>query len=335
MGSAILAFFLVWALTTLADAIVRGAARWRGRRPALPAKAPDEGSDVPRAAEPSRRRARTEEAPEPSAEDAIGEPERETAPAQVPVRLPVRVGPTRLPILFAHGYFGFDALGVPRRPEYFRGIRAALEAEGHVVHVARVSPTAGVAKRATELAAQVRRIGGRVNIIAHSMGGLDARYAIAALGLADAVASLVTVGTPHFGTPLADGSAGVLNDLQTTRRLLATMGMNLDGLYDLTTPHMAAFNREVLDHPGVLYASVVGSVNHRLLPVNALLAPGYAFLWRRAGANDGVVPAASQRWGEVLDEIDADHWAQIGWSTGFDARALYAGVARTLAARGF
>ncbi|NOU34728.1 MAG: hypothetical protein HOO96_43105 [Polyangiaceae bacterium] len=330
MGSAVLAFFLVWALTTGADVLLRAFVRWRAGRRALARGASEE---------PAPRLARAaQERPETVRETHV--PEAEPTPnaaaplVRVPSRLPVRVGPTRLPILFAHGYFGFDALGVPRRPEYFRGIRAALEAAGHVVHVARVSPTASVAMRAAELEAQVRRLNGRVNIIAHSMGGLDARYAITELGLADAVASLVTVGTPHFGTPLADSGASVLGDLQTTRRLLATMGLNLDGLYDLTTPHMAAFNRKVVDHPGVLYASVVGSVNHRLLPVNALLAPGYAFLWRRAGANDGVVPAASQRWGEVLDEIDADHWAQIGWSTGFDARTLYATVAQTLAARG-
>lgn len=45
----------------------------------------------------------------------------------------------------------------------------------------------------------------RLNIIAHSMGGLDARYyAISWLGLAERVASLTTIGIPHLGTPLAD-----------------------------------------------------------------------------------------------------------------------------------
>src|SRR5207249_8887306 len=43
-----------------------------------------------------------------------------------------------------------------------------------------------------------------VNIVAHSMGGLDARYAISQLGLGGRVASLITIGTPHLGTPLAD-----------------------------------------------------------------------------------------------------------------------------------
>ena len=44
----------------------------------------------------------------------------------------------------------------------------------------------------------------KVHIIAHSMGGLDARHMIVDLGMADKVASLTTIGTPHRGTILAD-----------------------------------------------------------------------------------------------------------------------------------
>ena len=44
----------------------------------------------------------------------------------------------------------------------------------------------------------------KVHIIAHSMGGLDSRRMIVDLGMADKVASLTTIGTPHRGTILAD-----------------------------------------------------------------------------------------------------------------------------------
>ena len=47
------------------------------------------------------------------------------------------------------------------------------------------------------------------------------------------------------------------------------------------------------------------------------------------------MPTASQRWGTVLREIEADHWAQIGWSVRFDAVALYGEILRELAALGF
>lgn len=44
---------------------------------------------------------------------------------------------------------------------------------------------------------------GQINVIAHSMGGLVSRYAIQFLGAAPYVAKLVTLVTPHFGTPMA------------------------------------------------------------------------------------------------------------------------------------
>jgi hypothetical protein len=47
-----------------------------------------------------------------------------------------------------------------------------------------------------------------------------------------------------------------------------------------------------------------------------------------------MVPAASQRWGKVAGEVNADHWAQNGWSRGLDAKSFYAAIARLLARSG-
>ena len=44
----------------------------------------------------------------------------------------------------------------------------------------------------------------KIHIIAHSMGGLDSRYMISKLGMADRVLSLTTISTPHHGSPIAD-----------------------------------------------------------------------------------------------------------------------------------
>jgi triacylglycerol lipase len=174
-----------------------------------------------------------------------------------------------------------------------------------------------------------------VNIIAHSMGGLDARYAIAKLGIASKVASLTTIGTPHRGTPLADVGARVLGDGLGVRRVLTKLGLGLDGVSDLTTDKMREFNTSVADARGVAYACVVSAVAGGVRGVNTLLAPTYLFLRDRAGRNDGIVPASSQHWGEVLLEIDADHWAQIGWSGTYDALKLYSELFHKLRERGF
>jgi triacylglycerol lipase len=237
----------------------------------------------------------------------------------------------RYPLVLAHGLLGFDEIRIGgARHDYFRGVPARLEADGAVVHRARVAKTASVAARAEELAAFIRDVPARrVNVVAHSMGGLDARYAVARLGLAGKVASLTTVGTPHLGTPIADLGAGSL-----VAAALARMGVALEALADLTTSRMDGFNAAVPDVRGVAYASVVG-VPERRSEVNPLLLPSFLWLADREGESDGVVPARSQRWGEVVRTIPADHWAQIGWSRSFDAAEFYAELARELRARGF
>jgi triacylglycerol lipase len=241
------------------------------------------------------------------------------------------------PIVLAHGWMAFDAFTLPgmARPEYFRGVREQLEAHGHTVYVSRVSPLAGVKRRAEQLAEQLAKIDAdKVNIVAHSMGGLDARYAISRLGLANRVASLTTIGTPHQGTPLADTSL-IVRELPLLRRaLLSQFGLDFDGVYDLTTTQMRAFNDTVPDVRGVRYTSYVGWVPGGSGEVHRLLAPGFAYLNRRTGNNDGMVPADSQRWGQVIGEVQADHWAQIGWSRGLDAKSFYAALARALAQAG-
>ncbi len=242
--------------------------------------------------------------------------------------VPLKPKRPRYPVVLAHGMFGFDALELGKlRRDYFHGVRDRLIAAGAEVVTPRVPKVASVARRAEALAFAVRQLDAkRVNIIAHSMGGLDARYAISRLGLAAKVASLTTIGTPHTGTPLAD-------PLQVAglSKLLEKLGAA--GLCDVSTVRMAAFNREIADQKGVDYACVLASVK-QAQQVHPLLLPAYLFLSERCGPNDGLVPADSQKWGEVLDQVDADHWAQIGWRAGFDAGELYARVVEELARRG-
>src|SRR2546423_10112245 len=213
----------------------------------------------------------------------------------------------RLPVVLAHGFLGFDEteLGNRKHP-YFRGIGEQLERAGAQLYCPRVPPASSISARAARLADLIRAVPEpRVNIVAHSMGGLDARYAISKLGLADRVASLVTIGTPHFGTPLADLGAGLVPG--TVSRALSRV-VDVRALHDLTTDALDRFNRDVADAPGVAYCSVVA--RSAFSQTNPLLWPSHAFLTARSGANDGMVPADSQGWGKVIREIESDHWGQ-------------------------
>lgn len=242
----------------------------------------------------------------------------------------------RHPVVLLHGMMGFDEVKLAGRThEYFRGVPERLRRLGADVHVVRVPPTGSVAARAEALARAVRSIDARrVNIIAHSMGGLDARYAIARLGLDSRVASLTTVGTPHQGTPLANVGSQVLGAAFGLERLARLLSLSTDAFHDLTTARLAEFNRVHPDSRDVLYASVVGAFEARSRALNPVLLPTWMYLSRCAGPNDGLVPAGSQRWGEVLATLEADHWAQIGWSLSFDVELLYQPVFHALRERG-
>ncbi len=266
-----------------------------------------------------------------------GEPEVPQAETPLEGVIPVP-GPTPrgapLPVVLVHGLFGFDRIGVPgARFDYFRGIAKHLGALGCHAHAVKLPMASSVPARAKQLVAAIEALPhDRIDLIAHSLGGLDARYALAHLGLAKRVRSLVTVGTPHRGTPIAD----LLHKgpLDWARRLVSVLGMPIEALEWLSTESLAQFNRETPDVPGVRYACVVGGLHKEdsVVPI-ALVAP-HAYLRKVSGINDGVVPVSSQYWGETLAEIEADHFSQIGWRVAvrhtFDAAGLYAFVVARL-----
>jgi triacylglycerol lipase len=144
---------------------------------------------------------------------------------------------------------------------YWRGITEALKANGVNVITTTVPPSASIEQRAEELARGIAdAAGGRhVNIIAHSMGGLDARYMISHLRPANvAVHSLVTVASPHHGSSFADFLFQEIgNDrLPGLYKLVGRLGMETGAFEQLTTTYMAKnFNPRTPDNPNVRYFS--------------------------------------------------------------------------------
>jgi triacylglycerol lipase len=230
-----------------------------------------------------------------------------------PPAVPDHVPKLSAPVVLAHGLCGFDRICVARRPvkEYFPGIRQKLEAAGNRVLATRVSPTAGIAARAAQLRAFIRREVGDapVHLIGHSMGGLDARFMISRLGMDRQVLSLTTVGTPHRGTAFADW--GVRRLARLLCPLLRAAGVPDDAFFDLTTAACRRFNEDVPDAPGVRYFSVAGVCEQ------PWLGPEYrlpARIVREAeGPNDGLVSVASAAWGERTDVWDGDHLNIVNW----------------------
>jgi triacylglycerol lipase len=232
-------------------------------------------------------------------------------------------------VVLVHGIFGFGSIGLGRaRIHYFRRVAQRLEKRGVEVHVATLPPLGGTPARALALQAQLERVkSSNIVIFAHSLGGLDARWALSRGGC-ERVRALVTIGTPHRGSPIADVFAS--GPATHLRRALARTGLVSDAVDWLTTERLARFNEEIRDVPGVRYASVVAATadGRRIHP---LLRVTHAFL-KSHGPNDGLVTAASQTWGEVIAEAELDHWAQVGWGGDADAAALVESVLESLGA---
>lgn len=248
----------------------------------------------------------------------------------------------RSPIVLVHGLLGFERLQLAgfTIASYFPGIPDSLRAAGNCVLVPALSPTAGITERAEQLKAFLDKeaAGEPIHLIAHSLGGLDARWMIAHLGMDERALTLTTLGTPHRGTAFANW--GVTKFERLLKPVLDFFGVPLQAFYDLTTAKCRAFNERTPDSPKVRYFSVAG--NHD----GSYLAPGwllpYGVVLRAEGPNDGVVAQTSAKYGESMDVWEGDHFSLVNWVNlmGYsrvvrDAVPRYAGIVHKLADLGF
>jgi triacylglycerol lipase len=202
------------------------------------------------------------------------------------------------------------------RLSYFNGIDCAIAERGHPLIVCRVHPTSSIELRARQLRAQIlsqlramKKPKERVIIIAHSMGGLDARYMISKLEMADRVAALVTISTPHRGSPYADWVLKNLGKRMGGLKLVKLLHLDLQAIRDLTTEACKEFNEEIEDSPDVRYFSVSGARPwHRIAPI---FMHSHKIVSKIDGANDGIVSVKSAKWGEHLGTWPADHLHMI------------------------
>lgn len=111
---------------------------------------------------------------------------------------------SKYPIILAHGL----AAKQLRIMNAFGKIGDELEKEGYKVFVADTDGFGSIEHNAEQLRDFINRVliltgAEKVNIIAHSKGGLDSKYMITKLGMEDKVASLTTLCTPHRGSIIA------------------------------------------------------------------------------------------------------------------------------------
>ncbi len=153
-------------------------------------------------------------------------------------------------IYLSPGMFGFARLASYDYFVHFRGaLGERLRAQGDdvEVHVVQVAPTASIRRRALKLTELVASTSGGadagpIHLIGHSTGGLDGRLVASpsvALGAPrenlawrPRLASVTTMNTPHFGTPLAS----FFTTMSGERMLRAVSAMTLVALSVGSTP---------------------------------------------------------------------------------------------------
>ena len=192
----------------------------------------------------------------------------------------------------------------------------------------------------------------KVNIIAHSKGGLDARYMISQLEMDDYVASLTTISTPHRGSFVMD-FADRLPD-----KLVAFIGRIINKYFkaigdknpdfekaskQFVTKNAEEFNKNVKDSDKVYYQSYATVMSHA--HSDYILFFPYFIGRFFTKQSDGLVSPDSAKWGEFKGIVKSTKTRGISHGDiidlrrndykGFDVREFYVKMAAELKQMGY
>ena len=266
------------------------------------------------------------------------------------IRKESEVCKTKYPILLVHGIFWRDW----QLFNYWGRIPKELIKNGATIYYGNQQSATQMEICAQELKNQILNIIDKekcekVNIIAHSKGGLDARYAISCLGMDEYVGSLTTIGTPHQGCILVDRLLKKIPNKiilavakkynSAYKKLGDTEPDFLSGINDLTAKKCVEFNCKVGNKETVIYQSTASKMQSMFsagFPLNL----GYAIIHRNEGENDGFVSTESSKWGDFLGcystkrKRGVSHGDMIDLMRenihGFDVREFYVEIVKGL-----
>jgi triacylglycerol lipase len=244
---------------------------------------------------------------------------------------------TKYPIVFVPGLWSIDKVLIEdyKIYDYFAGTVEYLNANGYDAKTSETIGADSIENRAMKLKEFIlKNYKTKVNIIAHSMGGLDARYMVSQLGMASSVATITTISTPHRGSSFADWGLEHFGEKLKGIEILEAIGFKTKAYKELTTKYMTeVFNPLTPDVPSVQYYSYAGNQDPKFI-FPSLLVP-YKVILDREGPNDGLVSVRSAKWGNFKGTIDADHLDERGWLTTFDAKKFYESIAKDLKLEGY
>lgn len=262
---------------------------------------------------------------------------------------------TKYPILLVHGVFFRDF----RFPNYWGRIPTELIENGAIIYYGNHQSASSIEESARELSQRIKEIVKKtgcekVNIIAHSKGGLDCRYAMEQCGVSENVASLTTINTPHHGCIFADYLLRRV-PLSTQKHIESAYNSSMKKLgdsnpdfmsavKDLTSSRVSQLEPELFSEAPGIFCQSVGSRLNKATHGKFPLSFTYPLVKYFDGANDGLVAESSMRFGERFIFLTTDgkrgisHGDMVDLNRenidGFDVREFYVQLAADLKQRG-
>ncbi|WP_353405823.1 esterase/lipase family protein [Pseudoteredinibacter isoporae] len=183
---------------------------------------------------------------------------------------------TENPIVLVHGFVGFDrVLGV----DYWYGVANNLSRNGATVYTANLSSVNGSDVRGEQLISFLEELKAsyghsKFNLIGHSQGGFDVRYAASVKP--ELVASVTAIGSPATGSGTAEfllntfgddplASTLIYNSLNLFGSLIETLSGDTDPQNAVAAGHVLSYTGAAefaVLHPQAMPTSPCGSRDH-------------------------------------------------------------------------
>jgi triacylglycerol lipase len=242
----------------------------------------------------------------------------------------------KYPVLMIHGCgFRDKVFGI----NYWGRIPKHMEKNGVKVYYGGTDAWGSIENNAQKIKEEIKNIVkkngiGKFNVIAHSRGGLEARYLISSLKLSSMIASLTTISTPHRGVKAMNIASYIHNGFYKFASFFINLWFKILGdknpdFYkssrQLSEQECIEFNKINIDDRSIYYQSYAAKMKYFFSDLLFLfLNP---FLKVTDGENDGLCPIESAKWGNFKGIITTEGKFGISHSGIVDAyRIKYKGV---------
>jgi len=260
---------------------------------------------------------------------------------------------TKYPIVLIHGHGWRDG----KLFSYWGRIPKTLESQGAEIYYGNqdaygsIEENAKIIKRSVQKA--LKRSGSeKVNLIAHSKGGQEARRMISKLKMGAYVASLTTISTSHHGSRTMDFAfrfpkiffkiAAVFVNFR-----FKMMGDKKPDFYqsslEMTAKYCTKFNKRHPDAEDVYYQSYAPVMKYPISDPFMMLS--YLVVKIFDGDNDGLVGEWSTKWGDFQGVLKGKYIRGISHADscdlyrfntpGLNVPQIYVGIVERLKKKGF